>query len=101
MERDASNRLVACSTDSQTLHPSGELVGIHKLSASFYRLMCNDYATRVANEPKLGYEFQILSMSKQQQVYVLREEGLKWYEIDDVQDKAYAEQHIIPYIDKQ
>ena len=101
VERDANNRLVACSTDSQTLHPSGELVGIHKLSASFYRLMCNDYAARVANEPKLGYEFQILSMSKQQQVYVLREEGLKWYEIDDVQDKAYAEQHIIPYIDKQ
>ena len=31
-------------------------------------------------------------------VYVLRVEGLKWYEIDDIDDLNYAEEHILPYL---
>ena len=31
-------------------------------------------------------------------VYVLKVDGLKWYEIDDVDDLAYAEKNILQYL---
>ena len=61
--------------------------------------MCEDYAKKVADKPKLGYEYELLTMSQEiMKVYVLRVEGLKWYEIDDVDDLNYAEEHILPYL---
>jgi choline kinase len=29
---------------------------------------------------------------------VLKVDGLKWYEIDDPDDLAYAEEHILPFL---
>ena len=53
----------------------------------------------MAEQPKLGYEYELLTMSQEvMKVYVLRVEGLKWYEIDDVDDLNYAEEHILPYL---
>jgi len=99
VEYDEGHRLTRCSTVETELDVKGELVGIHKLSNKFYRTMCEDYAKKVEEKPKLGYEYELLTMSQViMKVYVLRVEGLKWYEIDDVDDLTYAEQHILPYL---
>lgn len=99
VEYGEGNRLTRCSTKEDEVHAKGELVGIHKLSSRFYKRMCEDYAGKVASEPKLGYEYELLTMSQGiMKVYVLLAEGLKWYEIDDCEDLAYAEKHILPHI---
>ena len=87
--------LVACSTRKEDLEPSGELVGIHKISNRFFRLLADEYG-RVADEkPRLGYEFMLLDVSRRiTPMYVLRLQGLLWYEIDDMADLAYAEKNI-------
>lgn len=99
VESDDQGVLTRCSTNKAELNAKGELVGIHKLSNAFYQAMCDDYARKAAQLPKLGYEYELLSMSQTgHPVFVLCEEGLKWYEIDDAQDLKYAEEHITPYL---
>lgn len=96
VESDADNILTACSVIKEEIEAKGELVGIHKLSDSFYRKMCVEYEKIVDDKPKLGYEYMLLSMSKEvSPVYVLKIDGLQWYEIDDEQDLKYAEENII------
>lgn len=92
-------RLTRCSTNKEELDAKGELVGIHKLSSKFYKVMCEDYAKKVADKPKLGYEYQLLTMSQEiMKVFVLKVEGLMWYEIDDPEDLAFAEKNILQYL---
>ena len=99
VESDAQGRLTRCSVHQDELQARGELVGIHKLSHDFYAEMCADYARKADAQPKLGYEYQLLHMSQEiRPVYVLCEDGLKWYEIDDIDDLHFAEEHIIPYL---
>lgn len=99
VESDERGVLTRCSVNKEELNVKGELVGIHKLSNAFYRRMCADYESKVEAFPKLGYEYELLSMSKEvMPVYVLCEKGLKWYEIDDVDDLNYAEEHVVPYL---
>ena len=99
VEYDNDHRLTRCSTVETDLDAKGELVGIHKLSASFYQLMCEDYAAKVDHQPKLGYEYELLTMSQSvRKVYVLNVAGLKWYEIDDPDDLAYAEEQVLPFL---
>jgi 2-aminoethylphosphonate-pyruvate transaminase len=99
VESDEEGTLTNCSTDKTQVKAKGELVGIHKLSNTFYQKMCADYALKVDSMPKLGYEYQLLHMSQHESpVYVLCEEGLKWYEIDDIDDLKFAEEHIIQYL---
>lgn len=58
--------------------------------------MCVEYEKIVDDKPKLGYEYMLLSMSKEvSPVYVLKIDRLQWYEIDDEQDLKYAEENII------
>lgn len=96
VESNDSNVLTACSVIKDEVNAKGELVGIHKISNSFYRKMCDEYAKVIEDKPKLGYEYMLLSMSKEvSPVYVLKMEGLQWYEIDDEQDLKYAEENII------
>lgn len=96
VESNDSDVLTACSVIKDEVNVKGELVGIHKLSNSFYRKMCDEYAKVIEDKPKLGYEYMLLSMSKEvSPVYVLKMEGLQWYEIDDEQDLKYAEENII------
>lgn len=96
VEYGEGNRLTRCSTDENALDAKGELVGIHKLSNEFFRLMCEDYGKKAEEKPKLGYEYELLTMSQEiRKVYVLRLDDLWWYEIDDVDDLAYAEENII------
>lgn len=102
VESDENNVLTRCSVNKGELNAKGELVGIHKLSNAFYKKMCDDYAKIADEKPKLGYEYELLSMSQRIcPVFVLNVPGLLWYEIDDEQDLAYAEQHILPQINSQ
>ena len=87
--------LVNCSTDKTKIQPSGELVGIHKLSNRFYKTCVTEYAKIVDKKPKLGYEFQLLDVSQRiTPMNVLKIDGLQWYEIDDEADLNYAEEHV-------
>ena len=97
VESDTSGILTNCSTDKNTVHAQGELVGIHKLSNAFYRCMCEEYAKVVDEKPKLGYEYQLLQMSQSgHPLYVFNAYDVVWYEIDDERDLNYAEKLIIP-----
>jgi choline kinase len=99
VERNAEGILTNCSVNKEEVNATGELVGIHKLSNVFYQKMCADYALKVADKPKLGYEYELLSMSREDSpVYVLCEEGLKWYEIDDIDDLSFAEEQVVPFL---
>ena len=99
VESNDQGVLTNCSVNKDELNYKGELVGIHKLSGAFYKKMCADYAQKVDELPKLGYEYQLLYMSQHiSPVFVLCEEGLKWYEIDDIDDLKFAEEHIIQYL---
>lgn len=96
VESDDNDILTYCSVNKDELNAKGELVGIHKLSNKFYKQMCEDYAKIVDEKPKLGYEYELLSMSQRiSHVFVLNFPGLLWYEIDDVDDLNYAEEHIL------
>ena len=87
--------LINCSTDENAIQPSGELVGIHRLSNQFYQTCVSEYAKIVDEKPKLGYEYMLLDVSQRiKPMNVLKIDGLKWYEIDDEADLAYAESHI-------
>ena len=87
--------LINCSVNKDEIQPSGELVGIHKISNSFYKILCSEYEKIVDEKPKLGYEFQLLDVSQRiTPMHVLKLDNLQWYEIDDEQDLKYAEENI-------
>jgi len=94
---DNEGFLSDCTTDTDTREQcKGELVGIHKLSNHTYKKMYDWYGNIWQQKPKLGYEYALLEMSKQgEKIYVLKEEHLLWYEIDDEADLLYAEKNII------
>lgn len=98
VEYDKNHILTTCSVNRDELDAKGELVGLHKLSNDFYKMMCTDYSRIVNDQPKLGYEYELVRMSQSiSPVYILKVDGLKWYEIDDEADLAYAEKNIIEY----
>ena len=87
--------LINCSVNKDEIEPSGELVGIHKISNTFYKILCSEYEKKVDEKPKLGYEFQLLDVSQRiSPMNVLKLENLQWYEIDDEQDLKYAKDNI-------
>lgn len=95
VEMNEKGELTNCSTDQNALHYSGELVGIHKLTNDFYRTMCCEYSAIVEEKPNLGYEYELLDISKRiQPMKVLCVKDLQWYEIDDKQDLQFAEGNI-------
>lgn len=92
VEYDEQGTLTRCSTNKEEIDYKGELVGIHKLSSTFYHRLCEEYKKIVADKPKLGYEYQLLWMSQHVcPVYVLNSSDVKWYEIDDEDDLNYAD----------
>lgn len=95
VEMDSDCRLTECSTDRTAINPSGELVGIHKLSNAFYRACISEYSKIMKDRPELGYEYQLLDISRRKiPMNVLKINGLQWYEIDDEADLAYAERNV-------
>lgn len=96
VEYDEQGTLTRCSTNKEEINYKGELVGIHKLSSTFYHCLCEEYEKIVTDMPKLGYEYQLLWMSQHgSPVYVLNSRDVKWYEIDDEDDLKYAEEHVV------
>ena len=99
VEYDGDGILTRCSTTKSEIDAKGELVGIHKLSSAFYHKMCAAYERIVTEKPKLGYEYQLLWMSQHvSPVFVLNSSDVRWYEIDDEQDLAYAEKEIVNFL---
>lgn len=99
VEADSRGILTNCSVKRDEIRASGELVGIHKLSHGFFAQMCADYGAVVDEKPKLGYEYELLHMSQTvAPVYVLNNPEVRWYEIDDTDDLAYAEEHVVPFL---
>lgn len=99
VEYDENGTLTRCSTNKQEIDAKGELVGIHKISSSFYHKICEEYEKIVAEKSKLGYEYQLLWMSQNVcPVYVHNSPDVKWYEIDDERDLEYAEKNILSKI---
>ena len=101
-EKQAIMSLLECpAADAMLITPVTKFQDqyyVHKLSGSFYKIMCADYASIVDEQPNLGYEYELLRIScSQSPVYVHKVEGLKWYEIDDISDLEYAEKYIVPY----
>lgn len=95
VEMNEKRELTNCSTCKDDLNPSGELVGIHKISSSFYHILTDEYSKIADSKPKLGYEYQLLDVSKRIcPMNVLKVENLQWYEIDDVNDLTYAENNV-------
>ena len=95
VEMNERCELINCSVDETSIRPSGELVGIHKISNSFYKILCSEYGRVVEKKPKLGYEYQLLDVSQRiMPMNVLRLNNLQWYEIDDEADLTYAEKNI-------
>lgn len=95
VEMDDNSVLTNCSTDKTLINPSGELVGIHKISNGFYKRMCKEYERIIDEKAKLGYEYQLLYMSQRiQPMNVLKVDDLQWYEIDDIDDLNYAEKNL-------
>jgi 2-aminoethylphosphonate-pyruvate transaminase len=89
-----------CTTDmSIRFRYQGEMVGIHKISNSSYQNMCVWYNQIWQQQPKLGYEYALLEMCRQgEKIYVLKNDKVIWYEIDDETDLSYAEQYIIRFV---
>jgi 2-aminoethylphosphonate-pyruvate transaminase len=47
-------------------------------------------------KPKLGYEFMLLDVSQHvTPMHVMKMDNLQLYEIDDDDDLAYAEEHVM------
>lgn len=94
--------LINCSTNEDEIQPSGELVGIHKLSNRFYKTVVSEYEKVIDKMPKLGYEYQLLLTSQKGVkgelvngiMNVLKLDGLQWYEIDDENDLVWAKKNI-------
>lgn len=98
VEYNENQVLTTCSVNKGELDAKGEFVGIHKLSNNFYQKMCADYGKIAYEQAKLGYEYELIRMSQAvSPVYVLKVDELKWYEIDDAADLAYAEKNIVEY----
>jgi len=97
---DKDGFLLDCTTDTGKREQcKGELVGIHKLSNRTYKKMRDWYGGIYQQQPKLGYEYALLEMSRQgEKIHVVKEENIFWYEIDDETDLLYAEKNIMPYI---
>ena len=97
VEYNADHVLTRCSTNKTAIDAKGELVGIHKLSASFYNTLCRDYESKLEASLKLGYEYELLHLSTHgSPMYVLNSETVEWYEIDDEHDLIFSEQHVVP-----
>ena len=102
VQMDAQKQLIGCGVDKSAFEPSGELVGIHKLSNKFYRTVVSEYDKVIDEKPKLGYEYQLMLTSQKgvagtlqnATMNVLKLEGLQWYEIDDENDLNWAEAHV-------
>lgn len=99
VEEDDSHRFVKWSKNYNELNACGELIGIHKLSKKFFREVCREFESNLAQNEKSSYEpfFQKVSNTTCP-IYILKVDDLLWYEIDDEADLKFAEENIQIYL---
>lgn len=95
VEADADGRFVTWSKDKNSISPCGELVGIHKISNTFFKELCRRFERDFPSSETSSYEpyFQELS-NDGFPIYIKVESNLRWYEIDDAADLKIAEEDI-------
>ena len=99
VEEDDSHRFVKWSKNYNELNACGELIGIHKLSNKFFREVCREFESNLAQNEKSSYEpfFQKVSNTTCP-IYILKVDDLLWYEIDNEADLKFAEENIQIYL---
>ena len=99
---DINGIISGCTTDVGVRDKcAGELVGIHKLSNRTYKKMREWYGKQLQQQPKMGYEYAMVEMARQNcKIYALKIDNLYWYEIDDEADLLFAEKNVIQHISK-
>ena len=99
VEHNDNEELTMCSINNEELNVCGELVGIHKISSTYFELIKNYYLSIMTEKPKMGYEYALLEISQNvKPLYTLNIKNLQWYEIDDEIDLKYAEENIAIHI---
>lgn len=95
VEQDKHHRFVKWSKNYDKLNACGELIGIHKLSNKFFREVCREFESNLAQNEKSSYEpfFQKVSNTTCP-IYILKVDDLIWYEIDDEADLKVAEESV-------
>ena len=95
VEQDKRHRFVKWSKNYNELNACGELIGIHKLSNKFFREVCREFESNLAQNEKSSYEpfFQKVSNTTCP-IYILKVDDLIWYEIDDEADLKVAEESV-------
>ncbi|MBP7402482.1 MAG: phosphocholine cytidylyltransferase family protein [Clostridia bacterium] len=95
VETDQSGYLVGMSKHKETLGAvHAELVGITKVSATFYALMCDEYG-RIGS-PKADYESLIVAAGRSEPMNVKIVDDYIWCEIDDDHHMARAIGTVLP-----
>lgn len=84
IETDTRSYLVNLSKNPSTLASvDAELVGISKVSFSTYTLMCRLASEIFPKNPRVDYEHVFVEASRIEKLFVRKEEGYTWCEIDD------------------
>ncbi len=81
-----------------SLTRQGELVGISKLSQTFFRILCTYYENNLTSLKNAHYEECISDLSLSHQVYYLKIPDVVWTEIDDPDHYQRAKEIIYPRI---
>ncbi len=80
------------------VEPKGELIGISKLSYSFFRILCDYYDKNLATLKNSHYEECISDLSSTHDVFYLKIPDIVWTEIDDPNHYKRAVEFIYPRI---
>jgi 2-aminoethylphosphonate-pyruvate transaminase len=99
IETDEHHMLVNMSKKRTELNSIyAELVGITKISYNTFQAMCNYAAASLNGHPTLDYEYALVGISKNMNIYVHKLNNFAWCEIDDEHQLLHAKHYIYPII---
>jgi choline kinase len=75
-----------------------EFVGIHKISYQSYLEVNSIFEKNLDKKPKQGYEFVLVEAYEKYPCYVLKLDGLFWYEIDNLEELKIAEDSVVDFL---
>lgn len=99
LETDSDGTLTGVSKKREDLdNVESVLVGISKVSAEAYKLLCDSFELVLSSEPKIDYEIMMARAKKSVSFQVLNVPELIWCEVDDENDLNRARNEIYPKI---
>lgn len=99
IDNDSTGRFKFMSKKTTELeNVEGELVGITKLNAKSFELICQFYQNNIDRKPELHYEDSLNAIAAEVFVKVLKIDNLQWCEIDNSDHLSYAQQKVLPAI---